>query len=288
MRHRIVPSSTGLQTLDSRTLGRPVHLLPRFCEELKLGLDVLLRTLLHRRHAAVFHVSSVTMSPFDDALNRRRWLTCDSSVGRLACSLDRRIVLAALAYRFGLMNQDQAALDDESSRETATEERLTVSLSQQLIRFVAERIDPQCPQLPQIGASDAQAALRDIVPPRAGAWQICVRLHDVQRSSSSDLFLMLDARWAERLLTRLSPQQAPSLRKKGGGQPLAKRMQVRLNARLLQMELSLGDLLGLKVGALLPVSLGDTGVYVDDARLFTAVVAEHRGRLCLTSFQDTD
>jgi hypothetical protein len=47
----------------------------------------------------------------------------------------------------------------------------------------------------------------------------------------------------------------------------------------------LGRLLDLRPGEVLPVRLGATDVLIDDARLFTATVAERQGKLCLTSFK---
>ncbi|WP_144007017.1 FliM/FliN family flagellar motor switch protein, partial [Pelomonas sp. KK5] len=63
---------------------------------------------------------------------------------------------------------------------------------------------------------------------------------------------------------------------------------LKLVARLLETELPLGELMALQPGAVIPVSLGATEVLVDGERLFTASVAEHQGKLCLTSFADAD
>jgi len=41
------------------------------------------------------------------------------------------------------------------------------------------------------------------------------------------------------------------------------------------------------VGDIIPVSLQATDVLVKNSRLFTATVAEHKGKLWLTAFNDT-
>jgi flagellar motor switch protein FliM len=50
----------------------------------------------------------------------------------------------------------------------------------------------------------------------------------------------------------------------------------------------LGSLLDLKVGTILPISLGVASVQIDNSPLFSAQVAEHKGKLCLTSFEDLE
>jgi hypothetical protein len=49
-----------------------------------------------------------------------------------------------------------------------------------------------------------------------------------------------------------------------------------------------GALFDLKVGDVIPVDVGRADVLLDEARLFTAAVAEHKGKLCLTSFEDAE
>jgi len=59
-------------------------------------------------------------------------------------------------------------------------------------------------------------------------------------------------------------------------------------ARLVERPLTLGELMDLHEGDVIPVSLGLADVLVDGAPLMRAAVAEHKGKLCLTSFEDTE
>ena len=52
--------------------------------------------------------------------------------------------------------------------------------------------------------------------------------------------------------------------------------------------MTLEALFGLKLGDVIPVTVGRADVLLDEARLFTAAVAEHKGKLCLTSFEDAE
>jgi flagellar motor switch protein FliM len=61
-----------------------------------------------------------------------------------------------------------------------------------------------------------------------------------------------------------------------------------LEGCLVSKEITLGTLFGLQVGDVIPVSVGRADVVLDNSRLFTAAVAEHKGKLCLTSFEDAE
>jgi flagellar motor switch protein FliM len=270
--------------LDPRTLGRPVHRLPVFCEELRADVSDLLQ-MLNRRYSATFQVLGANMTPFDDALGARRWYVWDTARGRMACSMDRELVLGVLAYRFGA---PACAHGDEEVPHTATEERMTRSLSQQLLDKLAAQVDPSDAASALAADAGHQGFARGIATARSGAWQVQLQLRDGQSGVTGHLYFMLDAAWTERLLTRLTPASRSSAPVRHEAQSLPKRLQLRLTARLLQQQLALGTLLDLKVGDVLRANLGDTGVYVGDECLFTAVVAEHHGRLCLTAFQDAE
>ncbi len=49
-----------------------------------------------------------------------------------------------------------------------------------------------------------------------------------------------------------------------------------------------GHAAGLRVGDVIPVTFDSSDVLIGDARLFTAAVTEHKGKLCLTSFADVE
>jgi flagellar motor switch protein FliM len=63
---------------------------------------------------------------------------------------------------------------------------------------------------------------------------------------------------------------------------------VGLVGRLASKEVTLGSLYDLQVGDVIPISLARADVLLEDSRLFTAAVTEHKGKLCLTSFEDAE
>ena len=86
------------------------------------------------------------------------------------------------------------------------------------------------------------------------------------------------------LLRGLAPQRAQAVRPQPV--PLATRLHVRLDARLASKEIALGQLLDLRAGDVVPISLDRTAVLLDESCLFTAAVTEHKGKFCLTAFED--
>jgi flagellar motor switch protein FliM len=75
---------------------------------------------------------------------------------------------------------------------------------------------------------------------------------------------------------------------RAGNDGLSSGLFVKLDGRLVSKETTLGALFELKVGDVIPVSVGRADVLLDESRLFTAAVAEHKGKLCLTSFEDAE
>ncbi|RBH44204.1 hypothetical protein C3F00_038430 [Pseudomonas sp. MWU13-2860] len=66
-------------------------------------------------------------------------------------------------------------------------------------------------------------------------------------------------------------------------------LRLRLNACLLRHELPLGEILDLKPGSVLAISLPPRAeVCVRGAPLFHARVAERQGKLCLAGFADAE
>jgi flagellar motor switch protein FliM len=90
------------------------------------------------------------------------------------------------------------------------------------------------------------------------------------------------------ILGTLRPENGRPAAARGPAEPLATKLQVKLDGRLVSKEITLGALFDLKVGDVIPVNVGRADVLLDEARLFTAAVAEHKGKLCLTSFEDAE
>lgn len=284
-------SARSLQVLDPRTLGRPVHRLDTFTCRLKADLDEVFILGLNRRYRAAFQLDEVRIERTPDARDEPaglRWQSLVAEAGRIGFSIDRPLLMTVLNYRYGLHDSRQA--EEVQAPETATEARLTAMLALQWANTLALCIDTLQ------GSVDGQAAAAHEFTPVAGAlaqrdntWTVTATVRETVLGVSGQVRFRLDEAWMARLLRQLTPSREP--RGAQSAQPataLPTRMTLTLDARLLEQELPLGTLLDLRVGDVLPVRLGLADVLVDQSRLFKAAVAEHKGKLCLTSFEDAE
>jgi flagellar motor switch protein FliM len=288
------------QVLDPSLLGRPVHLLPIFAAQLRDDLTQSMRLNMHRRYWGGFQVDDVQFSRIDGSNTpNSRWLSFAAPAGQIAFALERKVLLSVLNYRYGngatAAKSDTAVEVDESTvRVTATEERLAVVLGQQLAGTLAGRIEANLPAAKVADDASAEAAAADYgfkpatgAQPAKGAWVIVVTLLDAGNGAPGRFWFALDKQLMAGVLRGLLRDRDGAKKRKPAG-PLAQRLHLGLTGRLASKEVMLGSLYDLQVGDVIPISLHRADVLLEDSRLFTAAVTEHKGKLCLTSFEDAE
>jgi flagellar motor switch protein FliM len=266
------------QVLEPTLLGRPVHLLPRFAAGLADALAAAMQTGAWRRSWDAFRLERVEFGrvPDDPAL---RWLALAGTRGTVGVAFERRLLLGLLNCRYGRRGVPAVPQHDLSGeRVTATEERLAAVVALQLAAVLHERAGAQ----PHASAAPVPAKV-----PGKAAWAIRIVLREAQSGEQGQCWLAPDAALMDAILQGLQPDKART-RPTPVGPPLASSLQVRIEGRLVSKELPLAALFALKVGDVIPVSVGRADVLLDESRLFTAAVAEHKGKLCLTSFEDAE
>ncbi len=278
-------ASDHYPVLDPCCLGRPVHLLDKFTALLRDDLAELLRTRLNRRYRASFQVGKVQLAQ-TPALPARRWRVFDHGAGRVAFSMDRRLLLSILAYRYGAASVPEA--DGEPQPETATEERLCGLLGKQFVATLAQRVALLPGADTTWSAESGEPAEIPLTPPVERTWLLRAELVEPGHGISGELLFALDEAWMSRILRGVAPAAERTRPGKLAPKPLAARLPLVLVARLLEKELPLGALLDARVGDVIPMQLGPTEVLIGNSLLFRAAVAEHKGKLCLTSFEDVE
>lgn len=280
------------QVLDPRTLGRPVHLLSRFTDRYRSELAAFLQTRFNRRHRSRFEVGAVTIDMNARAEGSQRWIAFSIGADRLAFAIDRSVLLCILAYRYGGLSttdsQTPLSLDDALTKpETATEERLAAHLGRQLLEILVGTVEALNPEASAVPApiercEISSGSLRD-------AWTLCVSIQEPTHSLKGSIWLQLDSNWSARVLRALTPLRERARKPSPSAHtPLPKRLQLTLTARLIERPMTIGALLDLKVGDVVPTTLANAAVMIGDSRLFSASVAEHKGKLCLTAFEDVE
>ncbi|UXH76905.1 FliM/FliN family flagellar motor C-terminal domain-containing protein [Roseateles amylovorans] len=295
--------------LDPRCLGRPVHLLPRVALRLQEALQRKLCLPWNRRYHARYDLHALSLQPLDRATREAdtldpdalRWLRTPGPAGLLACRIDRSLVLALLARRLGLGTDAPAAPDSPASPApaklpTATEDRLLQSLARQFcglsLQLLAQAAQPDgTHDLQDLSPTDDLPSMQLGSLPDLGAdaWEMRVLIRDAaDPARDMPLRLALSGAYVQPLLRQLSAEAHRARPKPPAKPPLARRLTLSLQARLLEREMALGTVLDLQPGALIPIRLTDATVIVEGAALMRAAVAEHQGKLCLTSFEDLE
>jgi flagellar motor switch protein FliM len=270
------------QILDPRLLGRPVHLLPGFAAQLRDELVAAMRQPPGRRYWGAFQVDNVAFGSAPEP-GQVRWLMFAGGTGRIGFSLERKVLLSVLNHRYARPGAAPIATPDPALvRITATEERLAVVLGQQLAAVLFARIGQQAG-----AAAPPLKALAGGVPAK-GSWTIAVDVSESQSGAQGRFWFALDQQLMSTVLQGLMPQREQAAPPPRSIRPLAARLQVRLDGRLVSKEIALAALFELRVGDVIPVSLGRAEVLLEESRLFTAAVSEHKGKLCLTSFEDAE
>jgi flagellar motor switch protein FliM len=269
--------------LDPTLLGRPVHLLPQFAARLGEALGAAMRLPARRRYWDAFDLESVEFTRTPEAPGLR-WLAVACGHGSATVAFERPLLLSLLDWRYA-RSATPASGRDLSERVTATEERLSLLLTRQLAEVLAAHVEAG------LGAAGEQAPHSPLVPsaagaPAAGGWAIRLVLR-AQGGERGTIWFALDQQLMADILRGLLPPK-PVREHAAAAEPLATRLPVRLEGRLVSKEITLAALFGLKVGDVIPVSVGRADVLLDENRLFTAAVAEHKGKLCLTSFEDAE
>ena len=279
------------QVLDPCLLGRPVHLLPQFAAQLTDDVAAAMRVPGARRYWEAFELLAVDFARAPEPGVAGRWLGFACGAGAMAFSIGRGDLLSILNYRYGRRGQAPAPAPDPATvKVTATEERLAVVLGQQICAVLGQRV---AANLAQAGLGTAAGAAappqpRPALAPAPGSWTLAVTVRDIHTAGPLVYWVSLDQPLMAAVLQGLVPERMRERAPRGAGVPLASTLQVRIDGRLVSKEITLETLFAMKLGDIIPVSLGRAHVLLDESPLFTAAVSEHNGTLCLTSFEDTD
>lgn len=279
------PDSTSQhQVLDPCLLGRPVHLLPQFARRLQDDLDAAMQGPA-RRYWSAWRLERVEFGrvPEDAGL---RWMAATGALGTVSVAFERGLLLTLLERRYGGRSAAATPRDPGSERITATEERLVVVLTQQMIDLLYARVAASAAM--EVAPEPVPAAaVSTATMPGKSAWTICATVRDAN-GSTGRFWMAPDQGLMGEILGSLRPDQSRAHAVRGPAEPLSSKLQIKLDGQLVSKEITLGALFDLKVGDVIPVNVGRADVLLDEARLFTAAVAENKGKLCLTSFEDAE
>jgi flagellar motor switch protein FliM len=272
------------QVLDPALLGRPVHLLPLFAARLKDDLDAAMQGS-SRRYWGGWRLHSVEFgrAPEQETL---RWMAATGSMGTVAVAFERGLLLTLLERRYGGRSAGATQQDPGSARITATEDRLVVVLTQHMVDLLYGRVAVSLAMEVSPNPVPAEAVASSPMPGKS-AWALRVQVRDAN-GGTGEFWIAPDQKLMATILGTLRPDSQRPRAARGPSEPMSSKLQVKLDGVLISKEMTLGALFDLNVGDVVPVNVGRADVLLDEARLFTAAVAEYKGKLCLTSFEDAE
>jgi flagellar motor switch protein FliM len=294
------------QVLDPCLLGRPVHLLPAFAAGLAEAIGSEMASPGGRRHWGAYRLEQLSFerAPEQPGL---RWLGVSGHYGVAAVAFERNLLLGLLEGRYARRQPAPSAAAQQNpvmERVTATEERLAATLAQQLAGLLDARVADGLARVDGAPVPLPAVAGAAVVPARAPGktgWVLRAVLRaqygrrdtdePTQAAPEGQIWIGLDHALMACVLQGIKADRG-AVRAASGArmprEPLASRLEVKLEGCLVSKEVTLATLFGLQIGDVIPVSVGRADVLLDNSRLFTAAVAEHKGKLCLTSFEDAE
>lgn len=285
----IAPARGALMTvIDTCELGRPVHVLDRFCEILHADLTAAVESLFATRTGPGFQLGRIEHARQVQPHRPLRWFLFNAAVGRLGFAIDRQATLALLARRLGMANWSQLEQETLQRAETATEQRLAAQVGKQLVQSLCARLSSGL----QERATLAEPPVFDTErhgfgsPADAQALFLGCDLLDAQGRPMGRLNWVLEDGALDALLRALAPPRRKPAKKPADPATLRRQLPMLLDVRLLEKPMSLGEVMALRPGSVLPIDLGPATVRIQDSPVFKASVVEHGGKLCLTSLQE--
>ncbi|KWH08515.1 hypothetical protein WT59_22040 [Burkholderia territorii] len=293
-------------------LGRPTHLLDAFGATLGQSLAQFFETHVGRLRGTALNVRNVSIETRAADMRALPWRRRLIGGATIAIHLERALLLTLLELRYGppaapavAPRENDAATTDETSladapvtepptaaapagsaspptvavSETSTERRLAQKLATDLAETMAACI------VPLSTLDDAKASVDTDTHPHPLELFVSCEIEDSARGAVGMIGFALDAVWQQRLFAHLKSTMSRGAGIARNGTPLASQLRIRLTAQLMETEVPFGDLLRLRPGSILPVRLHAAArVLASGTQVFSATIAEHDGKLCLTSF----
>lgn len=270
-------------------LGRPFHKLPQFTHQLHDELQRYFQVDINRRYRASFSVTSVNTRFFSHEAGGLTYHFQATETGAsLGIHIDRALMLTLLELRYGGKSGPitDAALNAPA---TETEHRFATQLGHRLLELTARCINRQGKSM----ASDShnlQKVGNDAISLISPEWAVDIVITDsANEGRESRIQIVLDQAWLAHLLDKIASHRQDDRRVPDHTTGMARKIPLTMTARLLEKSFQLGEIMDLRQGTVIPVSVGpQADIIIGDSRVFKARIAEESGKLWITAFEDIE
>lgn len=264
-------------SIDVNKLGRAYHKIPKIITEKFDGIESRLSIFFLRKYRMNAILGNMT---FDTERHFKHAQLFENAYGNIGFEVNRSFLLNILHTYYGLSKDSQPIICDTSQPVTKTEERLKNKLGHELAQLI---------MVQEILAEEME--LKNDYSAVINQWAWCIQFW-LEGYDEHCFSILLDTHHVDILLAS-QREQNPLPSQQNKNLPPAQiehlfvSMPLSLTGKLASVNLTLAQLLEIRPGDILPMSLNDPlPVYIGKEQLFSSTIAEDRGKLFLTDFKD--
>ena len=263
--------------IDVNKLGRAYHKIPRIITEKFDSIESRLSIFFLKKYRMNVTLQSMT---FDTNCHIKNTQIFDDIYGNIGFEINRSFLLNILHTYYGLSKDSNSAACDIHQPATKTEERLKNKLGHELAQLVmvqevlAEQLELR---------NDYSSVINQ------WAWSIQLWLEGYDEYCFS---ILLDSHHVDILLASLREKihQNETLHKNLSAlqiEHMFVSMPLSLTGKLASTNLTISQLMDIKPGDILPLSLNDPlPIYIGTEHIFNSTIAEDHGKIFFTDFND--
>lgn len=263
--------------IDVNKLGRAYHKIPKIITEKFDSIEARLSIFFLKKYRMNAALRSMT---FDTDCHFKHAQIFENAFGNIGFDINRTFLLNILHTYYGLSKDSNPLAGNSEQPVTKTEERLRNKLGHELAQLtMVQEILGDALEL----KNDYSSVINQ------WAWSIQFWLEGYDEYCFS---ILLDTHHVDILLASLRERNAPneSQPKQLTAAQIEQRfvsMPLFLTGKLASLNLTVAQLLDIKPGDIIPVSLNaPLPVYIGNEQLFSATIAEDRGKIFMTDFND--
>ncbi|MGC6096665.1 FliM/FliN family flagellar motor switch protein [Citrobacter portucalensis] len=268
-----------LVKLETSQLGRPWHRLPKLMNDSFDILDARLSIYFLKKLRVNAELKSMTFSIDQHYKNQ---LIFSTRYGNIAFVIDRILLLNILHDYYGLSKDSNQIELNDKQQVTKTEERLKNKLGQELTGLIINK---------ETFGEDLE--IKNDYSAVINRWSWCVTF-SLEGYDFGNFTILFDQHHVDQMLATL---RAPDRVKDGTGKStslspaqierLFDSLPLKLNGRMVSLNLTVAQLADIKPGDIIPVTINDPlPVFIGKEQIFEAAIAEDHGRLFLCDIHD--
>ncbi|WP_034457381.1 FliM/FliN family flagellar motor switch protein [Buttiauxella noackiae] len=266
-----------LTRLDVSKLGRAYHKIPKIISTKFDSIEARLGIFFLKKYRLNALLSNLT---FDIDYHCKNAQIFSTPYGSIGFDINRKFLLSILHTYYGLSKEGNTVSLDLTQSVTKTEDRLKIKLGQELLQLTMVK-----------EVLNETLELKNDYTSIIHQWPYSVRFW-LEGYDEYCFSILLDANHVDLLLATSrvdSESDEPKAKNLSSEQieHMFNNMPLTLTGRLVSINLTVAQLLNIGPGDIIPVSLNEPlPVFIENEQIFSSVVAEERGRLYLSEFND--